>query len=370
VRAPRLEVRVDRLAHNAATLVSRLAKKGIGVTGVTKATLGSAVIARTLLGTGITGLGEARIENVERLRAAGITAPITLLRSPPPSQVARVVASADVSCNTEIDVLVGLSAAAVALGRTHAVLLMVELGDLREGILPQDVTAVARCALTLPGIDVRGLGANLACQQGIVPSAANMAVLSELADAVERDLGIHLPVVSGGSSANLDWVSAAATDIGRVNDLRLGESILLGREPLHRTPIDGLHLDAFTLVGEVIESKTKPSLGWGDVAQTAFGHAPPPKDRGTRTRTLVALGRQDVDPDGLTPPQGFEVVGASSDHLVLDAGTATVPVGTELRFGVDYSALLRAATAPSVDVVVLDDPSSAGQISSVRPTSP
>lgn len=355
--APRLEVRLDHLAHNASTLVSRLADRGIGVTGVTKATLGSPEVARALLGTGIAGLGESRIENVERLRAAGITASITLLRSPPPSQVARVVAAADVSCNTEIDVLVGLSAAAVALGRTHAVLLMVELGDLREGILPDDVTAVVRCALALPGIEVRGIGANLACQQGIVPAAANMGVLTHLVHAVEKDLGIHLPVVSGGNSANLDWLTSPASEVGRINDLRLGESILLGREPLRRTPIDGLHLDAFTLVGEVIEAKAKPSVGWGDVAETAFGPAPPAVDRGTTTRVLVALGRQDVDPDGITPPSGFEVLGASSDHLVLDAGPASVAIGTELSFGVDYSALLRAATAPSVDLVVLHGPS-------------
>jgi predicted amino acid racemase len=353
VSTPRLEVRLDLLAHNATTLVSRLAQRNIRVTGVTKATLGSPEVARTLLGAGVAGLGESRIENVERLRAAGITAPITLLRSPSPSQVARVVAAADVSCNTEVDVLVDLGAAAVALGRTHGVLLMVELGDLREGILPVDTPDVLRRALSIPGIDVRGLGTNLACQQGIAPDASKMAELTELVRALEDDFGIHLPVVSGGNSANLDWLSAPFSDVGRINDLRLGESILLGREPLQRTAIAGLHLDAFTLVGEVIEAKAKPSVGWGNVAQTAFGEPGPGVDRGTTVRVLVALGRQDVDPDGLTPPRGFEVLGAGSDHLVLDAGQSTVTVGTELRFGLDYSALLRAATSPSVAFVPL-----------------
>lgn len=305
-----------------------------------------------MLAAGVSGLGESRVENVERLRAEGITAPITLLRSPLLSQAARVVAAADVSCNTEVEVLASLSSAALAAGRRHGVLLMVELGDLREGILPDDVAGVLRCALALPGIEVRGIGTNLACQHGTVPGAANMAELSALADRLESELGIDLAVISGGNSANLGWLSDPAAVVGRVNDLRLGESILLGREPLHRKPIDGLHLDAFTLVGEVIESKAKPSVGWGDVAQTAFGHATPAEDRGTTTRVLVALGRQDVDPDGLTAPDGFDVLGASSDHLVLDAGHATVAVGTEIRFGLTYAALLRAATSPSVELVV------------------
>jgi predicted amino acid racemase len=351
-----LEVRLDRLAHNTATLATRLAERGIGVTAVTKATLGSPEVARVLLAAGATGLGESRIENVERLRAGGITAPVTLLRSPALSQVARVVASVDISCATETDVLVALDAAAVATGRTHGVLLMVELGDLREGILPADVADIARLAVALPGIELRGLGTNLACQQGTVPDAANMAVLTDLVRTIEHDLAIALPVVSGGNSANLPWLFTPGADAGRINDLRLGESILLGREPLHRTPIDGLHLDAFTLVGEVIEAKAKPSVGWGTAAQSAFGPTAAGRDRGTTTRVIVALGRQDVDPDGLTAPDGFEVLGASSDHLVLDAGSATVAVGSELRFGVDYSALLRAATSPSVAFVPIDAP--------------
>jgi hypothetical protein len=36
----------------------------------------------------------------------------------------------------------------------------------------------------------------------------------------------------------------------RVNNLRLGESILLGREPLHRQPIEGLYTDAIALISK------------------------------------------------------------------------------------------------------------------------
>ena len=352
--APRLEVRLDRIGHNASTLVGRLGARGIGVTAVTKATLGSPEVARELLRAGVTGLGDSRIENLESLRHAGIEAPLTLIRSPMVSQVDRVVATADTSCNTELDVIDRLSLAARGQRRRHGVVLMVESGDLREGILPGDLDDVVRRTLGFPGIVLRGIGTNLACQSGVVPDAANMAELSALAAGIGERFGLRMTIVSGGNSANVDWALDERNDVGLVNDLRLGESILLGREPLHRRPLDDVHTDAFTLVGEVIEAKVKPSAPWGATGETAFGVQPAAVDRGDRLRVIVALGRQDTDPDGLTAPAGFEILGASSDHLVLDGGAAdgdaasAVEVGDELRFGVNYSALVRAATSPFV----------------------
>lgn len=345
--APRLEIDLDRIGHNAASLVRRLAVRGIAVTGVTKATLGSPEIARTLLRAGVDGLGDSRIENIEAMRRAGIAAPMTLIRSPMLSQADRVVRHADVSCNTDLDVVRRLSNSALRQDRPHGIILMVELGDLREGILPGDLETVVRQVLDLPGVRLAGIGANLACQSGVVPDAGNMAVLSGLVGAVEAALGVRLDTVSGGNSANLDWALGAA-DTGRVNDLRLGESILLGREALRRRPIEGLHTDAFTLVAEVIESQVKPSMPWGDIARNAFGAAPPVRDRGVVSQAILALGLQDTDPVGLVPPPGIEILGASSDHLVLDAGEHPLAVGAEVGFQLDYPALLRAMTSPFV----------------------
>jgi predicted amino acid racemase len=66
---------------------------------------------------------------------------------------------------------------------------------------------------------------------------------------------------------------------------------------------------------------------------------------------VLALGRQDVDPDGLVPPPGVVVLGISSDHLVVDLAEHPAVVGDELAFGVGYSGLLRAMTSPFVAVV-------------------
>jgi ornithine racemase len=344
--APRLDIRLDAIAHNARTLVDLLATRGIAVTGVTKAALAHPQLVQTLLDAGVSGLGDSRIDNIEVMRRAGVTARMTLIRSPMLSQVDRVVRHAEVSLNTEPAVIAALSAAAGRHGVVHEVVLMVELGDLREGILPADLAGVVAEVLALPGVRLVGLGTNLACRSGVVPDDANMAELSVLVDQLEAAFDLTLDVVSGGNSANLDWVFGASS-VGRINDLRLGESILLGRDPLSRQPIEGLHLDAFTLVAEVIESKIKPSVPRGRLAQSAFGAPDAVVDQGTGAQTILAVGRQDVDPLGLEPPAGTTIVGTSSDHLVLRSAER-FPIGAELRFQVDYSALLRAMTSPYV----------------------
>ena len=342
--APRLEIDLDKVHHNARTLVERLAKRGVVVTGVTKASLGSSEIARTFLDAGVAGIGDSRISNIETMRSEGLTAKMTLLRSPMLSQVMRVAQHADVSLNTELDVISALSRAASTAKRSHGVVLMVELGDLREGIMPGDIDRAVRETLRLPNIALRGIGANLACHSGVSPDTQNMSELSSLASAIETRFGVTLDIVSGGNSANLDW-ALSVEDTGRINDLRLGEAILLGREPLGREPIAGLHTDAITLIAEVIESKVKPPRPWGEIRQTAFGDPPAVAGRGEVARTLVAIGQQDTDPGGLSPSAGLQILGASSDHLIVNSGRRCLAIGCEVRFQVNYSALVRAMTS-------------------------
>jgi predicted amino acid racemase len=347
VTLPRLEVDLAAIAHNTRVLVDRLSPKGIRVLGVGKATLGSAGVATAMLSGGVSGLGDSRVENLARLRGAEPTTRLTLIRSPMLSQVERVVQVADASLNTEAVVLDALSAAAVRQGRVHDVVLMVELGDLREGLAAADVVDLARTLRNRPGLRLTGLGTNLACQSGIVPDQGKMTELSRLAGDVEAACGHQLSVVSGGNSANLAW-ALAAEDVGRVDELRLGEAILLGTEPLYRRPVSGLRTDAFTLVAEVIEVQLKPAQAWGAVAEAAFGEPPPRTASGSVRQAILAIGRQDTDPDGLSLPPGLTLLGMSSDHLVVEVGDVDISVGDEVPMGVRYGALLRAMTSPFV----------------------
>jgi predicted amino acid racemase len=351
IAAPRLDIDLRKIHQNARFLVDRLGKRGISVTGVTKATLGSAEIAATLLEAGVGGLGDSRIENIESMLLARVPASMTLIRSPMLSQAKRVVRHADVSCNTEIEVIRKLSIEAQDAGRNHGVILMVELGDLREGIMPADLTDAVRETLGLPNIVFKGIGTNLACRSGVSPDCENMARLSELADSIEASLGLTVEIVSGGNSANLAWALSGAK-VGRINNLRLGEAILLGRETLYRRPIKGLHTDAITLCAEVIEAKIKPSKPSGRIAQSAFGEVPLAIDRGLVTQAILAIGLQDIDVSGLQAPTGIDIMGASSDHLILESHSSELSVGAVVIFQLNYSALLRGMTSPFVAKVM------------------
>ena len=295
--APRLEIDLQKISYNAKTLVDRLSSHGIKVTGVTKATLGSPEVAEALINAGVSALGDSRIENIERMRGAGINAPITLIRSPMLSQVEQVVMYADISLNTELDVINALSNAAQKAGQTHGIVLMVELGDLREGIMPEDVEGAVGKILKLPNIKFTGIGTNLACRSGVVPNAKNMAELSSLADSIDAAFGFKMSIVSGGNSGNLQWALNNA-DTGRINNLRLGESILLGLDPLTRKPLDRLYTDAIKLISEVIEAKIKPSQPQGKIAQTAFGYTAANIDQGNISQAIVALGEQTLTQTG------------------------------------------------------------------------
>ena len=316
--------------------------------GVTKAALGLPEIARELVRAGVTRIGDSRIENIETMRRAGLTCEFTLIRSPMISQADRVVAHADISHNTEIEVVERLSTCARQQGRSHGVLLMVELGDLREGILPGDVESVVREVIGLAGIELIGIGTNLACLGGVRPTETNMRKLSSIVGGIRRMFGISLEVVSGGNSANYQWF-ISTPDVGLVNHLRVGEGILLGCDTLTREPIPGLYADAFTLVAEVIELKTKPSRPYGEIAQDAFGHVPAFEDNGNVLRAILSLGRQDVDVSVIRPGIEADILGASSDHLILDVRDPDLGIGDEVRFDIGYGALLRAMTSPYVE---------------------
>ncbi|MDX2321890.1 MAG: alanine/ornithine racemase family PLP-dependent enzyme [Moritella sp.] len=344
---PRLEIDSSKIKHNAQTLIHQLGLKGISVTPVTKVCLGHPVIAQILVNAGAKILADSRIENIEKIKKSGITIPAMLIRSPMLSQVKNVIQYCDISLNTELVVIRALSAAASKLNITHDIIIMVELGDLREGVMPIDLLSFIENITHLPHITLRGIGSNLACRYGVSPDDNNMSQLSDLADEIDRKFDMQLDIISGGNSASLNW-AFNNTKPTRVNDLRLGEAIFLGCEALYQEHIKGLFNDVITLTAEVIESKIKPSQPWGKRAVNAFGEKPHTDDRGAVSQAILALGRQDVSISGITPPEGITIVSSTSDHLIIETSGKSLIVGQKINFKLNYSALLFAMTSPFV----------------------
>ncbi len=343
-----LTVDLDRISANTRRVVAAIGARH--VVGVTKVTCGSPEVGRALLAGGAQALGESRLDNAERLRAAGITAPIWLLRSPPPALAADAVRLTDVSLESELETVQALDRAAGVAGARHGVVAMVDLGDLREGVLPADLLAFTEAVERLAHVELAGIGVNLTCYGAVCPTAANLGELAALAEQTERRLGRRLAFVSGGNSGSIG-LTVAGQMPPAITSLRIGETILLGVDTLTREPTLGLHLDAFLVEAPVIECKVKPSMPTGEIAQDAFGNRPTFIDRGRRRRAICALGRQDAPPEGLVPVDPrVEVLGASSDHLILDVEAVEPPprLGDLLAFVPGYGATLQLSTSPYV----------------------
>lgn len=348
---PRVEMNLESIAGNARAVLLTCQSHGVALTAVTKVVCAHPQILSTLTAAGIQSLGDSRLENLRRIATACPGVQRVLLRLPSPDRADEVVQLAHISLNSQLATLRELNRAALAAGLRHGVIIMVDVGDLREGIWPCEAPALGAALAGLPGLEVLGVGTNLACYGGVAPDLVNMERLLEVGRQLSQALGQPLRLVSGGNSANWPLLLSGSMPPG-INHLRLGEALLLGRETVGRTPIAGLACDAFTLVAQVIEVRTKPSLPVGTVGQDSFGATPEFVDRGRRRRAIVAVGRQDVVPAGLEPlDPGVEILGASSDHMILDveASPAAITVGQELRFTVNgYAALLALFTSDYV----------------------
>ena len=348
---PRLEIHLDAIRENARRLLSACRAHGVEPVGITKVCCGEPAVARALLECGYTSLGDSRLENLARY--ADLPCEKMLIRLPSPSDAARTVQLADVSLNSEIATVEALSAAAVAAGRTHAVIAMLECGDLREGCPDADgLVALCRRAAALPGIELRGVGANFICYGGVKPSAEAMRALLAAKARVEAELGVKLPVVSGGSCTSERLMTAGGLPAG-VNQLRTGALIHVGIG-LMDEKIPGYRDDAYRLQAEVIECNVKPSVPWGELGTDAFGHFHTFEDRGDLRRAILSVGRADIEPECLEPMEpGIAVLDASSDHLLLDlSGCAReFRPGDIVEFKVGYAGVLRACTSPCVEKV-------------------
>ena len=361
---PTIEINLEAIADNTRQVVDRCQSQGIGIFGVTKASCGSPLVARAMLKNGVAGLGESRLDNVRRLRRGGITCPIMMLRIPSVAEVNDVVRLCDISLNSERLVVEALSEAAVQQGIVHDVIIMMEMGDRREGAEESEIPTLCNLAIKSPGLRLAGIGANFMCASGVLPSIPKLEKLCETAIEIESRFGIELDYVSGGNSSSLPLMLDEPLP-DRINQLRVGASILRGENPLTGGTLDGLRDDTFKLGAELIEIKTKPSLPEGETGRDAFGNTPRFEDRGDRVRGIINLGRVDIRPDGLTALEpNIEIMTASSDHLIVDlTGSKRFAVGDRIDFSMDYGALVQAFLSPYVEKTLVQ-----GEAVDQRPT--
>lgn len=356
---PQLEFDLALLRSNADAVISRCRGMGIRVCGVVKGVDGMPEAARVLRAAGAEELGTSRLEQVAKCRAAGVPGPWLLIRIPGLTELPDVVALCETSLQSEWPTLLALEEECLRQNKTHRVIVMTDLGDLREGFWDKKelVDVCERVERELPHVHLAGIGVNLTCYGSTKPTPEKMNELVGLARQVEQRIGRKLEIVSGGATSSFTLVHWGTMPAG-VNHLRIGEAILLGKDlqvDWGIRDMDYLRMDALTLRAEVVEVKDKPTYPIGEFAIDAFGRKPVYEDRGIRRRAILALGRADVgELESLIPREpGLTVIGGSSDHCIVDVEDCPrrLQVGDIVEFSLCYSHMLYATARSDMRII-------------------
>ena len=343
---PKITINLSHYKDNLRYLSNILKRQGIKLVPVTKVFCGDQNLIDLINQSDVEMIADSRISNLKNIKTSKKK---MLLRIPMISEISEVIRYADVSLNSEIDVIIPLNQEAKRQKKIHDIIIMYDIGDLREGVYYQhDDHVWIETIKSMKNIRLIGIGTNLTCYGGVIPTQKTYAKLKEIKDRVESIVGYPMMIVSGGNSSSLPLVMDEKLP-KYINQLRVGEALVLGRETAYGQDIIGMHQDVFTLDAEIIELKTKPSKPEGKLGVDAFGHRVRFTDRGMIKRGILAIGKQDIALDQLKPPAGVTILGSSSDHLIVELQDDRYHLGDTIHFGLSYGGILSLMTSPYVE---------------------
>lgn len=341
-------VNTDAVVHNFRTISGWVRGHNASLTVVVKALCGYTPVIETLVKSGAASLADSRILNLKAIGALPEKLDKWFLRAPAAGEMEEVVRHADVSLNTELSTVKELDRVAAEQGVVHRVLLMIELGDLREGILPGSLVSTYKEVFNLENIEIIGIGSNLGCLSGTVPNSDQLMQLVLYRELLELKFDRRISMISAGASATIPFLLMGQLP-RQVNHFRVGESILLGNDLINGGTMPGLRDDAFVLEAEVTEVKEKNLVPFGETSEElhpfqvgADSRSHSPGERGFRA--VVTVGELDTEVSSLIPENPeYQIAGASSDVTVINLGPAgdSVRVGDIIRFRMGYSGLVR-----------------------------
>lgn len=358
VRYPMVELDLAKFRNNIDQAVERCGKLGIGLAGVIKGFNGIPEGAKQFAEAGCDFIASSRLEQIQDCIDYGIKATYMLIRVPMMSEIEEAVRITDISLNSEVEVLKALNKEALKQGKVHKVIIMIDLGDLREGFWDKKelLDAALMVEKECDGLYLAGVGTNLGCYGSILATPEKMNELIADAEMIEEAIGRTLDIISGGATTSFPMV-LNNTMPKRINNLRMGEGIILAKDlkDLFRLDMSFMYQDAFTLKAQIIELKTKPSYPVGQLSFDAFGNVGTYEDRGIRKRALLGIGKVDIAYIDMIYPRdkGVEVMGASSDHLIIDVEDAETDykVGDIVSFDLCYATLVFVTNSPNVRIV-------------------
>lgn len=353
---PRLVINLSHIEHNAREVVNLCHKFGVEVVGVTKLFLANFSIAMALKKAGVDKFGDSRLKNIISLKENGIPGPYQLLRIPMISELPLAIKYVDEFLVSMPETVYEIDKISYEMQKNVEIIYMVDVGDLREGVwFEKAVDEIRTVIKNLKYSRITGIGTNVGCYGGVIPTVENTKILLDIKEELEKDLNYPLKI-SGGSTVTLKLIEDGKLP-KNVTQFRIGEAIILGTDATGDRDIPYLHQDTVILEAEVVELDYKPSIPYGEIGKDAFGRIPNFEDKGLRKRMILAVGEQDVKPDGLRPlEKGLSVLHASSDHLIVDITEAEengikFKVGDIVKFRMSYGCALRAFTSPYVEKI-------------------
>ena len=361
---PELVIDLNGLKNNAKVEKEELQNIGVEVMAVNKVFDGCIETAKAVYDAGIEVIAESRVYNLKKIKGIGCTT--CLLRSPCLSEISEVVEYADISLNSEEKVIVELSKEAERQGKEHSVLLMVDMGDLREGVWFENEDEICQkieLINKLPNLKLYGIGTNYNCYGTVMPTVKNSDDFVEIVDRIQEKTKIKIARISAGNCTSYHLIDKGVWN-NRLNHLRIGGLHEFGIEyvDMHYLdqyehsdkPVNKAVSNLYILRAEIIEINSKPTVPVGELGVDAFLHKKEFEDRGVRKRALLAFGRQDVPIENCVPCNDYiQILGQTSDHTIIDIEDADgdYRLGDFVEFELDYTGLLAACQTNGVNKV-------------------
>ncbi len=312
---------------------------------VSKILCGNKLFIKELLALGTTEIHDSRISNLKTIKNINPEIQTVYIKPPPKRSIPGLVKYADVSFNTSYETIQLISDEAVKQDKQHKIIIMIEMGDLREGVLGERLINFYARVFNLPNIEIIGIGANLNCLNGVMPTHDKMIQLSLYKQLIEAKFNKKIPWVTGGSSVTIPLLFKSMIPKG-INHFRIGETLYRGVDLFEDRLIPGMKGDVFRLHTEIIELYEKPVVPSGEMGTNVAGETPEfdEEDYGkTSYRAILDIGLLDINPDDLFPEdKTVEFSGASSDMIVMDIGNneKKYRVGDIISFKLSYMGIL------------------------------
>lgn len=340
---PKIVLDYKKLVNNTEVLVKMCHDRNVSIMGIGKSVCGWNECIDAMIEGGVDYIADARIEN---LKSIDVNVPKVLLRLPIKSQIPEVIKYSDISLNSSCETISLLNDEAKRQGKVHKVVLMFDIGDLREGIYyKDDYKKHVEQILKFENIILAGIGTNLTCFGAVIPTKTTLDKLEYIGKDLEETYNLNFEIKSFGNSSSV-YLFESDYDFSYFNNLRIGESIVLGTESSYGKRVTNTYDDVFRFDAQIIEIYDKPTLPEGEIGVNAFGEKVSYEDRGVVTRAILGFGIQDVNYENLTPlSDSVVVLGASSDHTVVEIKNGDYKIGDVISFNVNYSALLTLTTS-------------------------